>query len=263
MKVPLLKGEGNRDKAERSNGNDFVLNLLFHPIAFTGDGDNFGVMEEPIEHGGSEGGIVVEDAGPLFEGLVGRENNGTMFIALADDLEEQVGTGLIDRQVTEFINDQEAWREELFEFRFKAVSGLSGGVCVDDVNGCGKEHGLALEAGSMGQGDGEVGFTQTDPAEKNNVGVILYKVEAEKVLHGGSIEFGRPAPIELCKSLNDRETSGAQAPFDFVVSTLVGFPFDEVVQEEQVRPLLLSGLLEQGAVVLADEGQFEFLELFE
>ncbi len=104
-----------------------------------------------------------------------------------------------------------------------------------------------------------MGFTQTDTAEQNNIGVFLYKVQAEEVLHGAAIDFGGPAPIELLKSLNDGEAGGAQAPFYFVVSALVSFPFDEMVQKEHVRPLFLSALLQQGGVILADEGQFEFL----
>ena len=150
LKVLLLEREQKADREERLNGNNFVLDLFFHAIAFAGDGDNFGVMEEPIENGGSEGGIVIEDTGPLFERLVCGENNGAMFIALADDLKEEVGAGLIDGEVAEFINDQETWREELFKLRFEAVGGLSGGESVDDIDGDGKEHGFAHETGSMG-----------------------------------------------------------------------------------------------------------------
>ena len=52
-----------------------------------------GVVEEAVENGGCDGGVVIEDGGPLFEGLVG-EHNGAAFVASADNLEEEVGPPL-------------------------------------------------------------------------------------------------------------------------------------------------------------------------
>ena len=40
--------------------------------------------------------FAVKNRRPLFEGLVGGEDDRTAFVALADDLEEQVGAALID-----------------------------------------------------------------------------------------------------------------------------------------------------------------------
>jgi hypothetical protein len=45
--------------------------LVLHPIAGTFDNDGFGMMQEAVEHRGGNGAVVVEDRGPLLEGLVG------------------------------------------------------------------------------------------------------------------------------------------------------------------------------------------------
>ena len=55
-------------------------------------------MKKPIEHGGGDGAITVEDGRPLFEGFVGGNDDRTAFVALADDLEKQVGSALVDGQ---------------------------------------------------------------------------------------------------------------------------------------------------------------------
>ena len=47
-------------------------------------------------------------------------HDGTLLVAPADDLEEQVGAGLVDGQIAEFIDDQDGWGEELLEFGFEA-----------------------------------------------------------------------------------------------------------------------------------------------
>ena len=54
------------------------------------------MVKEAIEDGGGDGAIAVKDRGPLFEGFVGGDDDRTGFIALADNLEEQIGSAQID-----------------------------------------------------------------------------------------------------------------------------------------------------------------------
>ena len=84
------------------------------------------MVQEAVEDGGGQGGVVVEERGPLFEGFVGGQDDGAAFVAGADDLEEQVGALLVDGQVADFVEDQQAGRGIAFEFGFQAVSGLGG-----------------------------------------------------------------------------------------------------------------------------------------
>ena len=64
------------------------------------------MVKEAIEDGRGDGAIAVEDGGPLFKGFVGGDDERTAFVALADDLEEQVGSALIDGQVPDLIQHQ-------------------------------------------------------------------------------------------------------------------------------------------------------------
>lgn len=50
--------------------------------------------QHAVENGGSHLGIVVLDFLPTVERLVLRDDNGVRFVALADDLEKQVGAAL-------------------------------------------------------------------------------------------------------------------------------------------------------------------------
>jgi len=61
------------------------------------------MMEEAVQHGRGDGAVVVEDTGPLFEGFVGGQHDGAPFVALADNLEDQVSAVLVDGQVADFI----------------------------------------------------------------------------------------------------------------------------------------------------------------
>jgi len=43
------------------------LDLIFHAIASSLDEDGFGMVQESIENGGGEGGVVIEDLGPILK----------------------------------------------------------------------------------------------------------------------------------------------------------------------------------------------------
>ncbi|MCI0744697.1 MAG: hypothetical protein L0Y58_04745 [Verrucomicrobia subdivision 3 bacterium] len=56
------------------------------------------------------------------------------------------------------------------------------GPGVDDVDGGGEQHAVAFQAGGMAGGDAEMGFTGTDAAEENNIGLIVDELETKKIL---------------------------------------------------------------------------------
>ena len=92
----------------RPPGHDLtgVSELDFVPraVALALDQDGLGVVQQPVQQGRCEDGVVVEDAGPLLVGSVGRNQGGTALIAVADDLEQAVGTELVDREVAQFVH---------------------------------------------------------------------------------------------------------------------------------------------------------------
>lgn len=84
------------------------------------------VVEEPVEHGGGDGGVAVEDGGPLFEGLVRGQDNGAALVAGADDLEEQIGSALVDGQVADFVENEQGGVGLFAKFGFEGAFGLGG-----------------------------------------------------------------------------------------------------------------------------------------
>ena len=58
------------------------------------------MVEHPVQNGRSNGGVVVEDAQPVFIGLVGGEDGRAFFVATADNLEQEVRARFVDGQVT-------------------------------------------------------------------------------------------------------------------------------------------------------------------
>lgn len=221
------------------------------------------MVKEAVEDGGGDDAVVVEDGRPVFEGLVGGEDDGALFVALTDDLEEQVGAEFVDGQEAELVDDEKRRAKELGEFLVEAVGLLCGGEGVDDVSGGGEEGAMALEASLVAQGDGEVGFAEADAAEKDDVVAVLEEVEAEEVLDGGPVDFAGPAPVELIEGFEDGEVSGLDAAFGGAVHAQMAFAFEEAGEELEVGPAVLGGLCGQGVVVFADPGELEVKELID
>ena len=121
VKVPYLAGESVPMRTFPS-GSRFFL----HPIALSLDGNGFAVMEEAIEDGGGQCGVIVEDARPLFVDRISGYDGCAVFIASAYDLEEQVGAMFVHRQIAQFVYHEKSWRNEGFKSLGQGVSRLGG-----------------------------------------------------------------------------------------------------------------------------------------
>jgi hypothetical protein len=119
---------------------DGVLSFdaVFHPITGALDEHRLGVMQQPIKHRSRNGAIPIEDGRPLLEGFVGGQNDRAPLVALANDLEEQVGAALVDGQVTDLVQNERGRRQVPFQFGFERPAALGGAQGVDDVDGIGE-----------------------------------------------------------------------------------------------------------------------------
>ena len=63
------------------------------------------MVKEAVEQCGGDGGVAVEDGSPVLEGIIGGQDDEAAFIALADDLEEEVRAALVDGQAADSSTD--------------------------------------------------------------------------------------------------------------------------------------------------------------
>jgi hypothetical protein len=87
------------------------------PQAMAGPAElkNASVMDESVDNSGS-GHCVGKDLRPLLEGEVRRECDACGFVALRNDLEEQVGGLELERDVAQFVDKQQAIALQRAEF---------------------------------------------------------------------------------------------------------------------------------------------------
>src|SRR6266498_1874973 len=106
-----------------------------------------------------------------------------------------------------------------------------------------------------------MGFPKADIAQQHGVGFLGNELQAEQVLDLEPIDFLGPVPAKLFESLDHREASGFDAPFNDALASLGVLAFDQAAQVFEMVPVLLSALLSHFTVVCLDEGQFEVVQM--
>ena len=110
------------------------------------------MMNEAINGGRGKGIVVVENRSPVSEGAVGGDHNGTTFIPVGDDLEEEFCPLFIYGEIAEFIDDKESGRGEGFDGLEQGVVGEGGRELIDQIHGGGKGGFDSLQTRLIGQG---------------------------------------------------------------------------------------------------------------
>ncbi len=75
----------------------------------------------------------------MFEGFVGGQSEGAAFVTLADDLEEQIGSLLVNGQVADLVQDQQRWTKIFSKGAFEGAIFLGGLEVIDDLDGTGEK----------------------------------------------------------------------------------------------------------------------------
>ena len=126
--------------------------LVFHAIAVSSNDDRLPVMHQPVDHGGGQGVVHVEDRAPVPEGSVGGDHDRAAFIPGGDDLEQQVRTAFVDGQIAQLIEEEKLRGGVLPELLLQRAVDLRRGQHVDHVHDAGEANRDAFFTGGVAQG---------------------------------------------------------------------------------------------------------------
>jgi len=85
---------------------------LLEAVAVAVHLEDVDVVGEPVEQSAGQA-LGGEHAGPLVEGQIAGDDGGTALVALAEDLEQQLGAARRQGDVTQLVDDQELVAGEL------------------------------------------------------------------------------------------------------------------------------------------------------
>ena len=129
---PSVGWSSRRGRTERSDGRPrrdgcpstrFLLSSVGRLVPLGGleavavpVGRQHGRMVHDAVDDGRGGGRIQEHLGPAGERQIGRHDQAPALVAAADEAEQQVGAGLVERHVAELVNDDHVEAGEVVEF---------------------------------------------------------------------------------------------------------------------------------------------------
>ena len=205
---------------------------------------------------------VPEYLAPGAEALVGGEDHGAFLIAPADELEEQVGAGLVDGEIADLINDQQSGDDIGLEFLVEFTFGQGFAEGGDHVGGGGKQYPVALLNGFEAESDRQVCLADAGGSRDDDVLTVLDEVAVGEVAQLFFIQGGLVAEVEGVQAFDEREAGHVGTHGDVPGGLGAEFFGEQLVQELGIGPLLLGGVLEQGFEALEAFGEAQFGHLF-
>ena len=130
---------------------------VFEPVGVAFEGDDVGVVDEPVDHRGGDD-LIAEDLAPPAERLVAGDDERGAFVSGGDELEEQVGGLGFEGDVADFVDDQQRVAAEPGELGLEPPGVVGLGEAGDPSGGGGEQHPVPGLAGPDRQPDREMGF---------------------------------------------------------------------------------------------------------
>ena len=137
-------------------------------VAFTVGFEDVNAMGQPVQHGPGEP-FAAQHLRPVFKRQVGGDDEAGTLISTGHHIEEQFGPGLGERDVAEFVEDEQIEPFELFvEPLEQPVLAHLQKQCHQRCGG-GEPHPLARRARGKAQGGGQVGLARAGVANQQHV----------------------------------------------------------------------------------------------
>lgn len=104
-----------------------------YAVGVGGEGENFGVVDEAVDHGGCD--VVSERFVPSPERQVRGDHDGALFVAGCDELEEPVGGVGVEGDVADPVDDDELVAADFLQLRLESAAVVRGREAGDSVVG--------------------------------------------------------------------------------------------------------------------------------
>lgn len=217
-----------------------------------------GLVGEPVEDSLAQPGVG-KDLWPLRERQVGGDDHGGLFGPVGDDLEEQFGGHLGQRDIAEFVDDDQIHAGPALEHASEALFALRFDELVDQRGGGGKANAFSLAAGGDGQPRCQMGFSGTGLADQQHR-LGAFKVPAlGQGSDARSRDVRRLREVELFQRFDPRQMRVLEAQFNRAPLAVFDLALQQSLQVMQMRVLLLGRFLGQRCKLGCDRRQMQRL----
>jgi hypothetical protein len=204
---------------------------VLEPIASSFEGDDLGVVEEPVEDGGGAW-HVADELAPIFEWSVACHDGASGLVAPHDDLEEVFPAVLGELLHAHVIDDEEIGSEVAGERGVVVFDRFFVEEVADDIEDGSVEHGSALLDGGVADGLGDVGLAGSWWSHEENVACVVEELAGGEFEEVSSWDAGVEVPVELIDGLQVSELRKLGTSFKLAV-----IANSELVLEDKLKEL--------------------------
>jgi hypothetical protein len=216
---------------------------LLDTIAFAGNGDDLGVMQEPVEDGSGRRHVAQEFA-PFFQRTVAGHDGGAVFIPAHDDL-QQIFAGVLGQLFqTHVVNDDQVGFEIFAQGFVLLVEGFVLHEIPDQVEDGTVEHQEVLADGLITDGLGQMRFADAGRTEEQDIFGFADKLARRQIVNLLFVDGRIETPIEVLQWFEGVEVGGLGAAFQLALLADVEFVLKDEFQELGVGQTIGGGFLQ-------------------
>ena len=214
-------------------------------------GDTGARLDHLIKHLGNSTLVVesggVTDAGPLIERQVGGDDGRATLIALAEDLEQELGAGWRERDITEFVPSQpclgmacRARDDQEFDLGKLALEAKQALLIarfdqfMNESGGCHEADRKTFLAGGQAKTQGDMRLAGAGIADRDDVLPALNVRATRQLQNQQLVERRQGREVIAVQALHCRETGGADAALDQPTFAIDQFQLDKTRQISDV-----------------------------
>ena len=173
---------------------------------------------------------ITEDARPFTEGEVGGDDDRGALVEPADEVEQELPTGLSEGQITEFVEDDEVHAGQLIgEPTLPSVAGL-GLEPVDEIDHVVESAAGAGADAASGDGDGKMGLAGAGPADQHGVALLGDEAATGEVMHERLVDR-RALELEVVEVLGERQLGDGELVLDRARLLLVDLGVEQITDD--------------------------------
>lgn len=184
----------------------------FEAPAFVAGLDDVAVVGKAVEERGGHLGIP-EDARPFAEREVRGDDDRGALIEAADEVEEQLPTGLCEGKVAELVEDQEVEAAEEIGGAALAVGSGFGVELVDQVHDVEEPAAGAVAEAGPSDRDGKVRLPRSGAPDQHHVALLLEEGAAGQIAYQRLVDR-RLVEVELVDLLGQRQPGDGHLVLD-------------------------------------------------
>jgi hypothetical protein len=259
--VSLARGPGGRRFVGLSAFLVFLgdRRRFLEAITFAGDGDDLGVVQEPVDDGPG-GGHIAEQFAPFFQWSVAGHDGGTVFVTAHDDF-QQVFAGVFWQLFqAHVVNDDQVGFQVFADGLVHLVKGFVFHEVAHQIEDGAVEDMEVLADGLVADGLGQMGFADTGRAEEQHVLGFTDKPARGQIVNLLFVDGGIEAPVEVVQGLQAAEVGGLGVAIDLALLADVEFVLTDEFEELGVAQTIGGGFLQAHVQRLDQTGETELFQ---